>query len=185
MCGPMPSAPVRSLLVLAVLISVSCSRSAQQAPYVKGYGQSAATQGELDAMKQLIAQAMEEGAMGLSTALLEPPSSLATTDNLVELAKVAKQYDGIYASHIRDEGERVLQAVDEAIQVGRGAIIPVDILHMKIFDPNRVIDRATFENPHQFPVGIEYVIVNGAVTVDREQHTGALAGRVIYGPGRK
>jgi N-acyl-D-amino-acid deacylase len=389
--------------------------------YVKGYGQSAATQGELDAMKQLIAQAMEEGAMGLSTALLEPPSSLATTDNLVELAKVAKQYGGIYASHIRDEGERVFQAVDEAIQVGRGASIPVDILHMKIahkslwgrvneiiamvqkardagvavtanvypytagqnnlssiippwahdggrdrmverlrdpaarrrmhdeilqglpnwynhyqatgdgwagmilvsmqsernkpfqgkrmseliaarggdpvnvlfdllveeggtvptvffhhsepdmqlvlkqpwtsigsdgaavnpdgptgrshphpryygtfprvlgryvrelhvltlpeavkkmtsmnadkigikdrgrlregmwaditiFDPNRVIDRATFENPHQFPLGIEYVIVNGAVTVDREQHTGALAGRVIYGPGRK
>jgi N-acyl-D-aspartate/D-glutamate deacylase len=54
-----------------------------------------------------------------------------------------------------------------------------------IIDPNRVIDRATFENPHQFPVGIEYVIVNGAVTVDREQHTGALAGRVIYGPGKK
>ena len=58
--------------------------------YVKGYGQSAATQDELDAMKRLIAQAMEEGAMGLSTALLEPPSSLATTDNLIELAKVAK-----------------------------------------------------------------------------------------------
>ena len=100
--------------------------------YVKGYGQSAATSAELDAMKKLVAQAMEEGAMGLSTALLEPPSSLATTDNLVELAKVARQYGGIYASHIRDEGERVFQAVDEAIQVGKGANIPVDILHMKI-----------------------------------------------------
>ena len=54
-----------------------------------------------------------------------------------------------------------------------------------IFDPARVIDRATFENPHQFPVGIDYVIVNGVVTIDNEQHTGALAGRVIYGPGRK
>jgi len=100
--------------------------------YVKGYGQSAATAEEIDAMKKLVAQAMEEGAMGLSTALLEPPSSLATTDNLIELAKVAKQYGGIYASHIRDEGERVFQAVDEAIQVGKGADIPVDILHMKI-----------------------------------------------------
>jgi N-acyl-D-aspartate/D-glutamate deacylase len=100
--------------------------------YVKGYGQSPATPAELDAMKQLVAQAMEEGAMGLSTALLEPPSSLATTDNLVELAKLARQYGGIYASHIRDEGERVFQAVDEAIQVGKGANIPVDILHMKI-----------------------------------------------------
>jgi N-acyl-D-amino-acid deacylase len=100
--------------------------------YVKGYGQSPATPAELDAMKRLIAQAMKDGAMGLSTALLEPPSSLATTDNLIELAKIAKQYGGIYASHIRDEGERVFQAVDEAIQVGRGADIPVDILHMKI-----------------------------------------------------
>jgi N-acyl-D-aspartate/D-glutamate deacylase len=54
-----------------------------------------------------------------------------------------------------------------------------------IFDADRVMDRATFENPHQYPVGIEYVIVNGAVTVDRGQHTGALAGRVLYGPGRK
>ena len=100
--------------------------------YVKGYGQSAATSAEIDEMKKLVAQAMEEGAMGLSTALLEPPSSLATTDNLVELAKVARQYGGIYASHIRDEGEGVFQAVDEAIQVGKGANIPVDILHMKI-----------------------------------------------------
>ena len=54
-----------------------------------------------------------------------------------------------------------------------------------VFDPDRVIDSATFEQPHQFPVGIKYVIVNGAVTVDNEQHTGALAGRVLYGPGKR
>jgi N-acyl-D-aspartate/D-glutamate deacylase len=389
--------------------------------HVKGYGQSPATPSELDAMKQLVAHAMEEGAMGLSTALLQPPSSLATTANLIELARVAKQYGGIYSSHIRDEGEGVFQAIDEAIQVGKGAGIPVDVIHLKIahkklwgrvneiiamiqkardagyniqanvypytagqnnlssiippwahdggrdkmlerlrdpaerrrmhnevlnglpswynhylatgdgwagmllvslknernspfqgkrmseliqarggdpvevlfdvlieeggsvptvffhhseqdmqlvmkqpwasigsdgsavspdgptgrshphpryygtfprvlgryvrelnvltlpeavkkmssmnadkigikdrgrlregmwadvtvFDQNTVIDRATFENPHQFPVGIKYVIVNGAVTIDNERHTGALAGRVIYGPGRK
>ena len=100
--------------------------------YVKGYGQSAATPQELDQMKRLIAQAMEDGAMGLSTALLEPPSSLATTANLIELAKTAKQYGGVYSSHIRDEGEGVFRAVDEAIQVGKGAGIPVDIIHMKI-----------------------------------------------------
>jgi N-acyl-D-amino-acid deacylase len=100
--------------------------------YVKGYGQSAATPSELDDMKKLVAQAMQEGAMGLSTALLVPPSSLATTDNLIELAGVSKQYGGIYSSHIRDEGERVFEAVDEAIKVGIGAGIPVDILHMKI-----------------------------------------------------
>jgi N-acyl-D-amino-acid deacylase len=100
--------------------------------YVKGYGQSPATPEELAAMKRLIAQAMEEGAMGLSTALLEPPSSIATTANLIELAAVAKQYGGIYSSHIRDEGEGVFRAIDEAIQVGKGAKIPVDIIHMKI-----------------------------------------------------
>ena len=100
--------------------------------YVKGYGQSPATPDEIEQMKKLVAQAMEEGAMGLSTALLVPPSSLATTDNLIELAKVSKQYGGIYSSHIRDEGERVFEAVQEAINVGKGANIPVDILHMKI-----------------------------------------------------
>jgi N-acyl-D-aspartate/D-glutamate deacylase len=389
--------------------------------YVKGYGQSAATPQELDEMKRLIAEAMQEGAMGLSTALLQPPSSFATTSNLIELATVAKQYGGIYSTHIRDEGEGVFRAIAEAIEVGRGASIPVDIIHMKIahkqlwgraneiigmvdkaraeghdvranvypytagqnnlssivppwahdggrekmlerlkdpasrqrmrdevmnglpnwynhylatgdgwagmilvsltnernkpfqgrrmsdliaargghpaevlfdvlaeeggsvptvffhhaepdmqrimkqpwtsigsdgsavnpdgptgrghphpryygtfprvlgryvrelkvitlpdavrkmtsmnadklgmsdrgrlkeglaadvtiFDPDRVIDRATFERPHQFPVGIKYVIVNGVVTVDNEQHTGALAGRVLYGPGKQ
>ena len=100
--------------------------------YVKGYGQSPATPQELDEMKRLIAQAMEDGAMGLSTALLEPPSSLATTANLIELAKIAKEYGGTYSSHIRDEGEGVFRAIDEAIQIGKGAKIPVDIIHMKI-----------------------------------------------------
>jgi N-acyl-D-aspartate/D-glutamate deacylase len=52
-----------------------------------------------------------------------------------------------------------------------------------IFDPSRVIDRATFEKPHQYPDGIEYVIVNGEVTIERGRHTGALAGRVIRGRG--
>jgi N-acyl-D-aspartate/D-glutamate deacylase len=100
--------------------------------YVKGYGQTPATPAELAEMKKLIAQAMEEGAMGLSTALLVPPSSLATTENLIALASVAKQHGGIYSTHIRDEGERVFQAVEEAINVGKGAGIPVDIIHMKI-----------------------------------------------------
>jgi N-acyl-D-amino-acid deacylase len=100
--------------------------------YVKGYGQSAATPQELEEMKRLVAAAMEDGAMGLSTALLQPPSSFATTANLIELARTAKQHGGIYSSHVRDEGEGVFRAIDEAIQVGKGASIPVDIIHMKI-----------------------------------------------------
>jgi N-acyl-D-aspartate/D-glutamate deacylase len=100
--------------------------------YVKGYGQSPATPAELDEMKALIAQAMEDGAMGLSTSLLQPPSSFATTADLTELAKIAARHGGIYSSHIRDEGEGVFRAIDEAIQVGKGAGIRVDIIHMKI-----------------------------------------------------
>ena len=100
--------------------------------YVKGYDQSPATPDELAAMKTLVSQAMEDGAMGLSTSLLQPPSSLATTQNLVELATIAKEHRGIYSSHIRDEGEGVFRAVEEAIQVGKGAGIRVDIIHMKI-----------------------------------------------------
>ena len=100
--------------------------------HVKGYGQTPATAGELAAMKRLVAEAMQEGAMGLSTALLQPPSSIARTSDLIELAKVAKQYGGIYSTHIRDEGEGVFRAIEEAIQVGIGASITVDIIHMKI-----------------------------------------------------
>jgi N-acyl-D-aspartate/D-glutamate deacylase len=100
--------------------------------YVKGYEQSRATPEELEKMKKLVAQAMEEGAMGLSTSLLMPPANLATTAELIELAKVARQYGGIYSTHIRDEGEGVFRSVEEAIAIGRGAQIPVDIIHLKI-----------------------------------------------------
>jgi N-acyl-D-amino-acid deacylase len=100
--------------------------------YVKGYSQSPASPSELDTMKTLIAQAMEEGALGLSTSLLMPPSSIATTANLIELARAAQPYKGIYSTHIRDEGEGVFRSIAEAIEVGRGAQIPVDIIHMKI-----------------------------------------------------
>src|SRR5688572_16438494 len=100
--------------------------------YVKGYGNSPATPQEIDQMKRLVAAAMEDGAMGLSTALLQPPSSFATTAHLIELAGIAQQYGGIYSTHIRDEGEGVFRAIDEAIQVGKGARLRVDIIHMKI-----------------------------------------------------
>jgi N-acyl-D-aspartate/D-glutamate deacylase len=104
--------------------------------YVKGYGQTPIEPAELEEMKRLVAQAMEQGAMGLSTSLLNPPSSLADTATLVELAKVARQYGGIYSTHIRDEGEGVFRSIEEALAVGRGAEIPVDIIHLKIAHKN-------------------------------------------------
>jgi N-acyl-D-aspartate/D-glutamate deacylase len=68
---------------------------------------------------------------------------------------------------------------------GRGRLREGMWADVTIFDERAVIDRATFEKPHQYPVGIPYVIVNGVVTIDNGHHTGALAGRVIYGPGKK
>ena len=100
--------------------------------YVKGYGLTPATPAEREAMKTLVAQAMREGAMGLSTSLLDPPWNQATTEDLIELAREARQYSGIYLTHMRDEGEGVFRSIEESIRVGREAPIPVEILHLKI-----------------------------------------------------
>jgi N-acyl-D-aspartate/D-glutamate deacylase len=85
-------------------------------------------------MKALVDEAMKNGAFGLSTMLAMPPGSLASTDDLVELCQVVKQYGGLYSSHIRNEGTAVREAVKEAIAVGERAGVPVDIIHLKIAD---------------------------------------------------
>jgi N-acyl-D-amino-acid deacylase len=89
---------------------------------------------DLEQMKELVAEAMQEGAFGLSTALMMPPSSLATADDLIDLCKVVRDYGGIYSTHMRDEGLGVFDSVKEAIQIGERAGVPVDILHLKIAD---------------------------------------------------
>jgi len=85
-------------------------------------------------MKKLIGQAMQEGAFGLSSMLMMPPGSLATTDDVVELCKVVREHGGLYSSHIRNEGLGVFDSVKEAIAIGERAGIPVDIIHLKIAD---------------------------------------------------
>ncbi len=102
--------------------------------YVKGEALEPATDADIEAMKREVARAMRDGAMGLSTSLLMPPSSLITTDQLVELAQVAAGHGGIYSTHIRDEGAGVFRSIEEAINVGKGAGVRVDIIHMKIAD---------------------------------------------------
>jgi dihydroorotase/N-acyl-D-amino-acid deacylase len=102
--------------------------------HVKGNALTPATPAELERMKEEVARAMREGTMGLSTSLLMPPSSLITTPQLIELAKVARQHGGIYSTHIRDEGQGVYRSVNEAIEIARGAKIRVDIIHLKIAD---------------------------------------------------
>jgi N-acyl-D-amino-acid deacylase len=82
-------------------------------------------------MKSLVDQAMREGALGLTTALIYTPDTFASTAELIELAKVAAKYGGIYTAHIRSEGDRFLEAVDETLRIAREAHIPVEIFHLK------------------------------------------------------
>src|SRR4029079_6543552 len=89
---------------------------------------------QINDMKVLLDEAMRDGALGLSTMLMMPPGSLATTDDLVELCSVVKKYGGCYSSHVRNEGDGVLDSVKEAIAVGERAGGPVDVIHLKIAD---------------------------------------------------
>jgi N-acyl-D-amino-acid deacylase len=90
------------------------------------------TAAELEQMKSLVAQAMKDGALGISTALIYPPGHYAKTGELIALAQVAAQYGGIYATHMRSEGASEMEAVDEAIRIGREGRLPVEIFHLKV-----------------------------------------------------
>jgi N-acyl-D-aspartate/D-glutamate deacylase len=98
---------------------------------VLGESASAPTPEQLTQMRAIMETAMKAGAMGMTTALIYPPSSYATTDELVEMAKVVAQYRGTYASHIRGEGKELVQAVEEAITIGEKSGAAVEIFHLK------------------------------------------------------
>jgi N-acyl-D-amino-acid deacylase len=91
----------------------------------------APTDAELEKMKSLVADTMRQGAIGFSTGLIYPPNSYAKTDELVALSSVAAQYGGIYTSHMRSEGARLLDAIQEVITISEQANIPAHILHIK------------------------------------------------------
>jgi len=86
---------------------------------------------ELARMKAIMETAMKAGAIGMTTALIYPPSSYAKTEELIEMAKVAGNYGGIYASHIRGEGKELVQSIEEAIAIGERGGLPVEIYHLK------------------------------------------------------
>jgi dihydroorotase/N-acyl-D-amino-acid deacylase len=92
---------------------------------------------ELEKMKGLVAEAMRQGAFGISTALIYPPGHYARTEELIELAKVVSQYGGIYASHMRSEGQSEVAAIEEALRIGREARVPVEIFHLKVIGKQR------------------------------------------------
>ncbi|MDH5474813.1 MAG: D-aminoacylase [Cyclobacteriaceae bacterium] len=99
--------------------------------HIIGYENRLASDEELAKMKTLVKQAMEEGAVGISSSLLYAPSSYANTEELIELAKVASKYNGMYISHIRSEGDELLEAIDELITISREAKIAAEVYHLK------------------------------------------------------
>jgi N-acyl-D-amino-acid deacylase len=99
--------------------------------YVIGYDNRKATEAEILKMQDLVRQAMEEGAVGISSSLLYAPSGYADTDELIALSKIAAEYDGMYISHIRNEGEHLLEAIDELIKICKDAGISSEVYHLK------------------------------------------------------
>ncbi len=98
---------------------------------VVGLDSRAATPEELRRMESLVKEAMEQGALGLSTSLIYTPGSFASTEEIIALAKVASRYGGSYFTHLRDEEDGIDGAFDEALRIGREAAIPVDVWHLK------------------------------------------------------
>jgi N-acyl-D-amino-acid deacylase len=94
------------------------------------------TREQLDQMKALVDVAMKDGAVGVSTALQYPPAPYAKTDELIALAAEAGKFGGIYATHMRNESDTVLESIDEALRIGREAHIPVEIWHIKVAGKN-------------------------------------------------
>jgi N-acyl-D-amino-acid deacylase len=112
---------------LATLIAHGSVRSK-----VMGLNDRAPTPEELKQMESLVEQGMKDGAVGLSTGLIYVPGVYAKTDEIVALARISARYSGLYATHMRNEGTEVVQAIRESIQIGEQASLPVEISHFKI-----------------------------------------------------
>jgi len=142
--------------------------AAQVREMVLGNANRAPSAEELKRMQELVAQAMREGAMGVSSALIYAPGNYAQTDELIALAKIASQYGGIYATHMRNEGDTETAALDEVFRIGREANIPVEIFHLK---------TAGRENFGKMPQVIDTILKARAsgldITADQYPYTAA------------
>jgi len=99
--------------------------------YTVGFEDRAPTEEELDTMKALVKQAMEDGALGVGSSLIYAPAFYSSTEELIELCKVASEYDGMYISHMRSEGGKLLEALDELIRIAKEANIRAEAYHLK------------------------------------------------------
>ncbi len=98
---------------------------------IMGYEDRNPTAQELNAMKALLKKMLEQGAYGMSTGLIYPPGIFSTTEELIALGKVLEEHQGIYASHMRSEGDRLLESIEETLTIGRQCGVPVQISHLK------------------------------------------------------
>jgi N-acyl-D-amino-acid deacylase len=139
--------------------------------YVIGKADRPASPAELEQMKQLVAQAMEQGALGLSTSLQYVPDRFASTDEIVELAKVAARYGGVYFTHQRSESGRIFESLDEVFAISERAAIPAEIWHLK------TAYRANFGKMPEVLRRIEAARARGLdVTADQYPYTRASNG---------
>jgi dihydroorotase/N-acyl-D-amino-acid deacylase len=99
--------------------------------YGMGLRMGAATPAALDSMRGALRRAMEDGAFGLGTALIYPPGNYASTEELIEVVKAMAPYGGLYITHLRSEADKVLEAMDEALRIGKEGGVPVEIYHLK------------------------------------------------------
>jgi N-acyl-D-amino-acid deacylase len=139
--------------------------------YAMGMAMGAPTKKQLQTMRRVMAEAMEDGAFGVSYALIYPPESFADTDELVEVCKVVSKHHGVYITHLRSEADGLIEGMQEAFEIGRRANLPVEIYHLK---------AAGQRNWHKMPRVIE--LINEAraqgldVTLDMYPYTGAGTG---------
>jgi dihydroorotase/N-acyl-D-amino-acid deacylase len=99
--------------------------------HARAYGEGRATPAELDTMRRVVRDAMRDGAFGIASALIYPPATYTSTDELVAMAQAMAPYHGVYVTHIRSEDDQLLEAMDEALAIGRRAGVPVEIYHLK------------------------------------------------------
>ncbi|MGB3863094.1 MAG: hypothetical protein WA915_13515, partial [Candidatus Aminicenantaceae bacterium] len=113
--------------------------------YAKGMALGAPSPEELEIMQKVTQNAVEDGAFGLASALIYPPGSFATTEELIEICKVIAPYGGVYITHLRSEADKFIEGIDEAIEIGKKAGVPVEIYHLK---------AAGCRNWHKMPLAI-------------------------------
>ena len=99
--------------------------------YAKGTDMGPPTEDELSTMRRVMHEVMQDGAFGVAYALIYPPDAFASTDEIVAVCKVVSEYGGLYITHMRSEGDRFLEGLDEALEIGRRANLPVEIYHLK------------------------------------------------------